>query len=140
MLQSQHLRYEMIVGRHTTLHPMTHARVQSLSTHAKIQSPSAHARVQPPSTHARIKSPGAYESSVSLDACDNPISVGTCESSVSLDHGSLTRQITANYSVREEARVQQKLRQMGVCVAGFLSGGYRCAAGGHYISDAELGT
>jgi len=44
---------------------------------------------------------------------------------------------------REEAKVQQKLRQMGVCVAGFQwikqSGGYRCAGGSHFISDAQLG-
>ncbi|OJA15475.1 hypothetical protein AZE42_06349 [Rhizopogon vesiculosus] len=44
---------------------------------------------------------------------------------------------------REEAKVQQKLRQMGVCVAGFQwikqSGGYVCAGGSHFISDAQLG-
>ena len=43
---------------------------------------------------------------------------------------------------REEVIVQQKLRQMGVCVAGFRwikqSGGYRCAGGSHFISNALL--
>lgn len=37
---------------------------------------------------------------------------------------------------------QVKLRQMGVCVSGFkwerMSTGYRCAAGGHTVTDAEL--
>jgi hypothetical protein len=41
-----------------------------------------------------------------------------------------------------EARAQQKLRNMGVCVQGFQwiksSGGYRCAGGGHFVSDAQL--
>ncbi|KZT25311.1 P-loop containing nucleoside triphosphate hydrolase protein [Neolentinus lepideus HHB14362 ss-1] len=44
---------------------------------------------------------------------------------------------------QEEARVQAKLRNMGVCVAGFQwikqGGGYRCAGGAHFISDAQLG-
>jgi len=44
---------------------------------------------------------------------------------------------------KEEAKVQVKLRQMGVCVAGFqwikMSGGYRCAGGSHFVSDAQLG-
>lgn len=44
---------------------------------------------------------------------------------------------------REEAKIQQKLREMGVCVAGFRwikqSGGYRCSGGYHFISNAELG-
>ncbi|KAG1856396.1 P-loop containing nucleoside triphosphate hydrolase protein [Suillus subalutaceus] len=44
---------------------------------------------------------------------------------------------------REEARVQQKLREMGVCVAGYRwikqSQGYRCSAGGHFISNDQLG-
>ncbi|KAG1804061.1 P-loop containing nucleoside triphosphate hydrolase protein [Suillus subaureus] len=43
----------------------------------------------------------------------------------------------------EEVRVQQKLRQMGVCVAGFnwikQSQGYRCAGGSHFISNDQLG-
>lgn len=43
---------------------------------------------------------------------------------------------------REEAQVQQKLRQMGVCVAGFRwirqSDGYRCAGGSHFVSNAQL--
>jgi hypothetical protein len=44
---------------------------------------------------------------------------------------------------REEQRIQQKLRQMGVCVAGFRwikqASGYRCAGGSHYISNEALG-
>ena len=44
---------------------------------------------------------------------------------------------------KEEARVQHKLREMGVCVAGFRwikqSSGYRCAGGSHFISNAALG-
>ena len=43
---------------------------------------------------------------------------------------------------REEQRVQQKLRRIGKCVAGYnwikQGNGYRCSAGGHYVSDAEL--
>ena len=44
---------------------------------------------------------------------------------------------------REEAKVQQKIRQMGQCVAGFkwlkVSGGYRCAGGSHFLSNGQLG-
>jgi hypothetical protein len=44
---------------------------------------------------------------------------------------------------REEAKVQQKIRQMGLCVAGFkwlkVSGGYRCAGGMHFLSNGQLG-
>ncbi len=44
---------------------------------------------------------------------------------------------------QKEAKVQQKLRQMGVCVAGFRwikqTGGYRCAGGSHWVSDLQLG-
>jgi len=43
---------------------------------------------------------------------------------------------------REEARVQQKLRNLGVCVQGFQwikqPSGYRCAGGSHFISDSQL--
>ena len=43
---------------------------------------------------------------------------------------------------RKEAAAQQKLRTLGVCVTGFRwikqAGGYRCAGGWHYVSDAEL--
>lgn len=42
-----------------------------------------------------------------------------------------------------EHKAQQKLRQMGVCVAGFQwikqRGGYRCAGGSHWVADAALG-
>ncbi|KAI9742870.1 MAG: hypothetical protein M1818_003599 [Claussenomyces sp. TS43310] len=45
---------------------------------------------------------------------------------------------------RMEAQMQTKLRQMGVCSAGFQwikqSGGYRCAGGAHFVSDGQLGT
>jgi hypothetical protein len=44
---------------------------------------------------------------------------------------------------RKEQANQMKLRQMGVCVAGFQwikqSGGYRCAGGTHWVFDAQLG-
>ncbi|KAL6302615.1 P-loop containing nucleoside triphosphate hydrolase protein [Sparassis latifolia] len=44
---------------------------------------------------------------------------------------------------KQEAMAQAKLRKMGVCVAGYqcikISGGYRCAGGSHYVSDAALG-
>ncbi|EJU00451.1 NFX1-type zinc finger-containing protein 1 [Dacryopinax primogenitus] len=43
---------------------------------------------------------------------------------------------------REEARMQQKLRDMGVCVAGFRwikqVDGYRCAGGSHWVSSQDL--
>lgn len=44
---------------------------------------------------------------------------------------------------QREAQIQQKLRSMGVCVAGYEwlrnGGGYRCAGGSHFISNALLG-
>ncbi|MCJ1382149.1 hypothetical protein MMC17_005261 [Xylographa soralifera] len=44
---------------------------------------------------------------------------------------------------REDAKAQAKLREMGVCVAGFRwinqGGGYRCAGGSHFVSDVQLG-
>ncbi|KAF8213837.1 hypothetical protein K438DRAFT_1802339 [Mycena galopus ATCC 62051] len=44
---------------------------------------------------------------------------------------------------KKEAEAQAALRSMGVCVAGFRwikqSGGYRCAGGSHFVSDAQLG-
>ena len=44
---------------------------------------------------------------------------------------------------RKEREAQQKLKQMGVCVAGFRwikqAAGYRCAGGSHFVSDAQLG-
>ncbi|KAG0697522.1 hypothetical protein DFH29DRAFT_811613 [Suillus ampliporus] len=43
---------------------------------------------------------------------------------------------------REEARVQQKLRKMGVCCAGFRwikqTEGYRCARGSHYNAQLSI--
>lgn len=44
---------------------------------------------------------------------------------------------------RREAKVQEKLRHMGVCPVGFRwikqSGGYRCAGGAHWVTDSQLG-
>ncbi len=46
-------------------------------------------------------------------------------------------------SRKKEELAQSKLRQMGVCVAGFRwikqAGGYRCAAGAHWVDDSLLG-
>jgi hypothetical protein len=43
---------------------------------------------------------------------------------------------------RKEAETQKKLRDIGICVAGFRwikqQGGYRCAGGFHFVSDASL--
>ena len=43
---------------------------------------------------------------------------------------------------RKEEAAQRKLRTLGVCVAGFRwikqAGGYRCAGGSHYVSNAQL--
>jgi hypothetical protein len=44
---------------------------------------------------------------------------------------------------RKEAMAQQQLRTLGICPAGFRwikqSDGYRCSAGGHFVTDLELG-
>lgn len=44
---------------------------------------------------------------------------------------------------REELAVQKKIRDMGVCPAGFQwikgGGGYWCAGGTHFLSDSQLG-
>ena len=44
---------------------------------------------------------------------------------------------------RREQWAQEKLRQMGVCVAGYRwvkqQGGYRCAGGSHFVGDNQLG-
>lgn len=43
---------------------------------------------------------------------------------------------------REEERIQQKLRNLGVCVQGYpwtkQTSGYRCAGGRHFIHDSQL--
>jgi len=43
---------------------------------------------------------------------------------------------------KEEARVQTKLRHMGLCPQGFVwhkqDGGYRCGGGAHWVPDAQL--
>jgi hypothetical protein len=42
----------------------------------------------------------------------------------------------------QEQRAQQRLRQIGRCPASYawkkIPGGYRCAAGGHFVSDAQV--
>ncbi|KAL1740854.1 P-loop containing nucleoside triphosphate hydrolase protein [Schizophyllum fasciatum] len=44
---------------------------------------------------------------------------------------------------RQREQALQKLRKMGVCVQGYhwirMGGGYRCAGGSHFVSDAHLG-
>ena len=44
---------------------------------------------------------------------------------------------------QEEAKVQAKIQNLGVCVAGYAwiqeAGGYRCAGGSHFLSNAQLG-
>lgn len=44
---------------------------------------------------------------------------------------------------KREERVQETLRQMGVCCAGFRwvkqSGGYRCEGGSHFVGNGQLG-
>lgn len=44
---------------------------------------------------------------------------------------------------QQEAKAQAKLREMGVCVAGFrwikIAGGYQCGGGSHFVSDGQLG-
>lgn len=44
---------------------------------------------------------------------------------------------------KEEAKAQQKLRDMGMCEAGFRwikqGNGYRCGGGSHFVSNAQLG-
>ncbi|KAJ5333870.1 uncharacterized protein N7506_007653 [Penicillium brevicompactum] len=59
----------------------------------------------------------------------------------------VAREIKARRKAFEEARRkeqanQAKLRSMGVCVMGYKwiksSGGYRCAGGSHWVSDAQL--
>jgi len=44
---------------------------------------------------------------------------------------------------QREAMAQAKLRHMGVCPVGFRwikqAGGYRCEAGGHFVTDSQLG-
>jgi hypothetical protein len=44
---------------------------------------------------------------------------------------------------KEEVRVQAKIREMGMCVAGYRwikeAYGYRCAGGSHFLDNAQLG-
>jgi hypothetical protein len=58
--------------------------------------------------------------------------------------GELERQRREREKEREREKVaQKKLRDLGVCEAGFRwikqAGGYRCAGGFHFVSDAQLG-
>jgi hypothetical protein len=43
---------------------------------------------------------------------------------------------------KKEIQAQKKLRNLGVCVQGFMwikqAGGYRCAGGAHFVTDAQL--
>ena len=44
---------------------------------------------------------------------------------------------------REEERIQQKLRNLGVCIQGYQwirqpTGGYHCAGGFHFVFDIQL--
>lgn len=43
---------------------------------------------------------------------------------------------------RREAEVQRRLQRIGICPAGFQwikqAGGYRCSAGGHFVSDDQI--
>jgi len=43
----------------------------------------------------------------------------------------------------EEEKAQRKLKEMGVCPAGFrwhrMGGGWRCAGGSHFVSEGQLG-
>lgn len=49
----------------------------------------------------------------------------------------------AERKVREEAAVQKKIKDMGICPAGYqwikTGGGYRCAGGSHFLTNAQLG-
>ena len=53
------------------------------------------------------------------------------------------RQEAERLERQREAQAQAKLRYMGICPAGFRwikqAGGYRCEAGGHFVTDAQLG-
>jgi hypothetical protein len=53
------------------------------------------------------------------------------------------RQEAEEKARKQEAKVQAKLREMGVCVQGFrwinMGSGYRCAGGSHFINNAQLG-
>ena len=44
---------------------------------------------------------------------------------------------------KEEHKVQQKLRRIGKCAAGFnwieQENGYRCAGGSHFVGNGDLG-
>ncbi len=48
-----------------------------------------------------------------------------------------------NKAKQQEAQAQKRLREMGVCVAGFrwirMESGYRCAGGSHFVSNGQLG-
>ncbi|KAJ7650277.1 P-loop containing nucleoside triphosphate hydrolase protein [Roridomyces roridus] len=53
------------------------------------------------------------------------------------------RRRAAEVERKKEAKAQEALRSMGVCVAGYRwikqAGGYRCAGGYHFVSNGQLG-
>lgn len=53
------------------------------------------------------------------------------------------QRIEQEKKLKEEAELQRKVQRMGRCPAGYrwiaVGGGYRCEAGGHYVSGAGLG-
>ena len=53
------------------------------------------------------------------------------------------REEAARRAQQKEAQAQAKLRYMGICPAGYQwikqIGGYRCSAGGHFVTDSQLG-
>jgi hypothetical protein len=54
-----------------------------------------------------------------------------------------SRRKAAEEERRKEAKVQQQLKTLGICPAGFKwikqNGGYRCSAGGHFVTESVLG-
>lgn len=45
--------------------------------------------------------------------------------------------------LERKEKIQEKLREMGLCEAGYqwvrVLGGWRCTAGGHFVSDEQIG-
>jgi hypothetical protein len=60
-----------------------------------------------------------------------------------LEAGAKARHNAQENAWKRELEAQKRLRQMGVCVAGFLfhrvGDGWRCDGGTHYMTDAQLG-
>jgi len=59
-----------------------------------------------------------------------------------LEQVKLSLQLAKQAKTEEEARVQEKLKRIGKCCAGFewlkIEGGYQCAGGSHFCSDMEI--